>query len=160
MTDALDVQLQDGEHLVSDEEELVFRQATKHMFHGDLLSTAAFGPSSADKGMPSYSRSSKVTAQEARDWHSQHAKSASLGVWGLTVGEVIDSELKVIDDSQSPFASGQTKRAPGHCFIDFRDLSKRTERELRARLYFYAMRRGEIPTAEAVEDGQLFRYQP
>lgn len=149
------VELGDGEQLMSSESELVFRQVTQHMFDGDRIATTAFGPSTADRDMPSYSRSTVVTAQDSRDWHTQNAKSPSLGVWGITVGEVIDSGRYVVDDSRCSLDDGQ-KRSPGHCFVDFRELSKPQKKEVRAQLYFHAIARGELPTMATTPDGQLF----
>jgi hypothetical protein len=147
--------LLDGEQLMSDGGELAYRQTTKHMFDDGKIATTAFGPTPSDKGMPSFSRSSLVTAQDARDWHTRNAKSPSLGVWAVTVGEVVESERYVVDDSKTPLAGGE-KRAPGHCFVDYRGLSKAQERELRTKLYFRAIDRGEVPTEATPEDGQLF----
>ena len=152
---AFDVELRDGEQLMNNADELVFRQATKHMFDDGNLATSAFGPTTADKGMPSRSRSRVVTAQEARDWHTRNAKSPSLGVWAITVGEVVESERYVVDVSKTHLMDGE-KQAPGHCFVVFRRLTKQQERELRTKLYFRAIDRGEVPTAETLEDGQLF----
>jgi hypothetical protein len=151
----VDVELLEGEQLMSNAGELVYRQMTQHMFDGDKLKTEAFGPSSADRDMPSYARSTETTPQESRDWHTQNAKSRSLGVWGVTVGEAIESGRHVVDDSQRPPYEDK-RRAPGHCFVDFRGLSRPHKRELRARLYFYATDRGELPTKQTPEDGQLF----
>lgn len=150
-----DVDMLDGEQLMSDEDELVYRQITQHMLDGERVATTAFGPSTADRDMPSYSRSTVVTPQDSRDWHTQNAKSPSLGVWGLTVGEVIESGRHVVDDSLCPLDDGH-KRAPGHCFVDFRNLSKPQKKELRARLHFHATARGELDTAATPPDGQLF----
>ncbi len=62
------VELLEGEQLMSDEAELAFRQMAPHMFEdGGRISTAVFGPSTSDHGKPSYSRSSVVTAQQARE---------------------------------------------------------------------------------------------
>lgn len=150
-----DVELRDGEQLMNDADEFIYRQATKHMFDGGKLATTAFGPTTVDKGMPSHSRSRVVTAQEARDWHTKNAKSPSLGVWAVTVGEVVESERYVVDDSKAHLTDGE-KQAPGHCFVDYRRLTKQQERELRTKLYFRAIDRGEVSTAETLEDGQLF----
>lgn len=152
---AADVELSTGEQLMSYEGELTYRQVTQHMLDGDQLATTAFGPSSADRDMPSYSRSTLVTAQSSRDWHTLHARSPSLGVWGVTVGEVIESGSYVIDDSQVLVDDGQ-KMAPGHCFVDFRLLSRAEKKELRAQLYFHAVARGEIATTAATGEGRLF----
>lgn len=149
------IELLDGEQLMNTADEVVYRQATKHTLDGDKLATTAFGPASIDKGMPSYSRSTIVTAQESRDWHTQNAKNPSVGVWGVTVGEVVTSGRHVVDDSKTPVQTGE-KRAPGHCFVDFRALAKQQERELRTRLYFHAIARGELPTTITADDGQLF----
>jgi hypothetical protein len=151
-----DLELLEGEQLMSTAEELVFRQIAPHMLSDDgKIATTAFGPNTSDDNKPSYSRSSLVSAQEARDWHTQNASSLSLGVWGVTVGEVIASERHVVDDSACPVPEGK-KRAPGHCFVDFRGLSRPARKELRARLHMHAMERGEIPTESTTEDGQLF----
>ncbi|MEC5185931.1 hypothetical protein RCH12_003409 [Cryobacterium sp. MP_3.1] len=152
---APDVELLDGERLMHNAEELLYRQMTQHMLDGDKLKTDAFGPATADRDMPSYARSTKGTPQESRDWHTHNAKSPSLGVWGVTVGEAIASGRHVVDDSLCAVSEGQA-RAPGHCFVDFRGLSKPHKRELRARLYFYATDRGELPTTQTVADGLLF----
>jgi len=150
-----EVELLEGEELLSTAEEVMFRQVTKHMFDGDKLATTAFGPATADAGMPSFSRSSLVSAQESRDWHTQNARTPSLGVWGVTAGEVIASGRYAVDDSGIPLPAGE-KRAPGHCFVDYRGLSKREEREVRGQLYFFAVERGELPTTETSDDGHLF----
>jgi hypothetical protein len=154
MTD-FDVELLDGEQLMSDANELVYRQMTKHMFDGDRLKTEAFGPSSADRDMPSYARSAEATPQESRDWHTQNAMSPSLGVWAVTVGEAIEAGRHIVDDSRCPLVEGE-RRAPGHCFVDFRGLTKQRKREMRARLWFFATDRGELSTMQTPEDGQLF----
>ncbi|WP_417218146.1 hypothetical protein [Arthrobacter sp.] len=153
---AADVELQAGEQLMVKGGELIYRQIAPHMLIDDgKVATTAFGPNSSDNYMPSYSRSTAVTAQESRDWHTRNALHPSLGVWGIAVQEVIASESYAVDDSACPLGEGQ-KRAPGHCFVDFRRLSKPQRKELRARLYMHAMKRGEIPTNETVAEGQLF----
>lgn len=155
MTD-VDVELLEGEQLVSGREELAYRQIAPHMLiDNGKIATTAFGPNTSDQGKPSYSRSSLVTAQEARDWHTENARSPSQGVYGVSVGEVIESGRYLVDDSQCQ-PEGDSLRAPGHCFVDFRGLAKPQERELRARLYMHAMKRGEIPTEPTKVDGQLF----
>lgn len=150
------VELADGEQLMNETEELIYRQIAPHMLVDDgKVASTAFGPNSSDDNMPSYSRSTVVTAQQARDWHTDNAVSPSLGVWGVTVGEVIASGRYAVDDSRCPVPAGG-KRAPGHCFIDFRGLAKAQRKELRARLHMHAMERGEIPTEPAPKEDVLF----
>ncbi len=153
---AADVELLDGEQLLSDAKELAYRQIAPHMLVDEgKVATTAFGPNTADKGRPSFSRSTVLSAQESRDWHTQNARSPSSGVYGVTVGEVIESGRYVVDDSGCPIPDGAI-RAPGHCFVDFRGLERPLMKELRARLYMHAMARGEIPTVETAPPGQLF----
>jgi len=152
----LAVDLLDGEQLMSDADELAFRQIAPHMLidNGQVASTA-FGPMPSDNYMPSYSRSSIVTAQDARDWFDQNARSESHGVWGVTVGEVIAANRYVVDDSECPLPPGKV-RAPGHCFVDFRGLTRPQRKELQAQLLMHATERGEIPTVATPQDGRIF----
>lgn len=153
---AADVELLEGEQLMDIADELTYRQIAPHMLVNDgQIATTAFGPNTSDKDKPSYSRASRVSAQEARDWHTQNARSASLGVYAVSVGEVIASGRYTIDDSECAPPEG-APRAPGHCFVDFRGLGRAQKKTLRALLYMHAMNRGEIPTEATPEDGQLF----
>jgi hypothetical protein len=150
---AADLEFAEGETLVVGDE-LLYRQITKHLLddEGRVATHAFTGPSAEEK--PSYGRSSIVTAQDARDWHTEHAKSPSLSVHAVTVSEVIAAGRWVIDDSKSPLELGKT-RAPGHCFVDVRKLDRQALKDLRAELWQAAMRRGEIPTREPLPDGEF-----
>lgn len=146
--------LAEGETVVVEREELIYRQICEWMISGGTILTSVFGPSTSDAGRPSYSRSSIVSAQESRDWHNTYAPSRSTGVRALAIDEVLEVELLVIDDSGTPIPDGKL-RAPGHCFIDYRDLPKADVKSIRYKLYERAMARGEIPTVETAVDGQL-----
>lgn len=141
------VELSEGEHLVPASDELLFRQITEHQLaqDGKQLGSHAFGPVGADAGKASYSRASLTTAQNSRDWHTANARSASLGVWAVTANEVVTSRTVAIDDSDAPLPEG-SKRAPGHCFVDYREMPKAREKTVRGILLRYALARGEIPT--------------
>ncbi|MCV7629068.1 hypothetical protein ACH0AG_11075 [Micrococcus luteus] len=150
------LQLEQGEKLIEEEGELCYRQITPTLYIDEgQVATHAFGPSPADKGRPSYSRSSLISAQDARDWHSRNANKPSEAVYAVSVHEVITAGTFAIDDSGAPLTAGEV-RAPGHCFLDFRNMSKKEERELRAILYRHAMARGEIPTQPLNCDDGLF----
>ncbi|MGP9586160.1 hypothetical protein ACT3TB_10955 [Micrococcaceae sp. AOP34-BR2-30] len=150
------VQLKEGEQLVDEPYEVNYRQITPHLLKdGHRVASHAFGPSTSDEGKPSYSRSSVVTAQEARDWHSANARKPSEAVYGVSVEEVIEAGSVVVDDSDCAIPEGED-RAPGHCFVDFRGLPKHSVKDLRTKLYIHAMERGEIPTEPLLEDGALF----
>ncbi|GAA4053691.1 hypothetical protein [Agromyces indicus] len=150
----VDVELLDGECLMTDADELIFRQITDRMIDGDKINTEAFGPQTIDNGMPSFSRSSIVSAQEARDWHTLNARRPSVAVYAVTVGEVIDGGRHTVDDAGAPAEPGSV-RAPGHCFVDYRGLNRQRRKELRAHLYMCAMRRREIPTRATTPVSQL-----
>ena len=141
------VVLGDGEHLVGATEELLYRQITKHQLGRDgQLGSHAFGPVDADHGKASYSRASPTTPQASRDWHTEHARSPSLAVWAVTAAEVVKSKTFAIDDSAAPLVDGHP-RAPGHCFVDYRDMANAQIKNVRAILLRYALQRGETPTS-------------
>lgn len=133
--------LEDCEIALSDESELIYRQVTEHQWdsQSNTPATHAFGPSTVDKGMASYSRSSIVSAEQSRAWHNENASSLSLSVWGVSVAEVIGQETRVVDDAPCP-----GDRAPGHCYVDFRHLDKRDERRIRGMLLARALARGML----------------
>lgn len=141
------IPLLDGEILLTDVDEVLFRQATTPLW--DAInrqpSSTAFGPASIDAQKPSFSRSSLVTAQASRDWHQKNAKSPSHGVWGCTVGEVIAAASRAIDDSATP-----GPKAPGHAYVDYRGYNKSQERLLRSRLLIQALARGEFSTTDCL----------
>lgn len=153
MTD-VDIELAEGEVLVVDPLELIYRQITEWMVTAGGVQTYAFGASDADQGKPSYARSSVVTAEESRDWHNQHARSKSIAVFALTVDEVCEEELLVIDDTSCRLPHGLV-RSPGHCYIDMRRLTKVELKSVRFRLHERAMERGAVLKAESVPEGQL-----
>jgi hypothetical protein len=68
-------------------------------------------PSEKDEGQLSTSRSEKVSAAEAFEYHTQVLKFASIGTYAISVGEVIDENLRAVDDSDVP---GVEERPPGH----------------------------------------------
>lgn len=150
----VDLELLEGESLMSGVEERIYRQITALMVDGDQIATTAFGPATADRDMPSFTRASVRSAQQAREWHNRNANRESIAVYAVTVGEVIDGGRYVVDDSAKPLAEDE-KRAPGHCFVDYRGLSRPDKKELRAHLWLKAVARGEIATTTPLADGQL-----
>ena len=136
-----------GEEEVAASDELLWRQVTKSLWDekNDKPGSTAFSPSTADHGMPSFARESAVDAQAAQDWHQRNARSASFGVWAVSVNEVGTSQLRAVDDSGVPLTS-EEKRAPGHTYIDYRSLGKTSEREIRAALLKLALARGKVET--------------
>lgn len=149
MTDFVDLASCEAE-LLEDEHEDLFRQVPAHHWDDNVgrPRAAAFGPSDADQGKASYSRSIKVTPEESRTWHNDNARSASMGVFKVTVDEVVKATLRAVDDSACPVPVGE-KRAPGHCFVDFQHVDKKEQRRLRGLLLAHALAWGEIESQTA-----------
>lgn len=143
------LELEAGEVQIPAGAELLFRQVTEHQWDAqrDQPSSKAFAPASIDGGRPSFSRESVVTAQESRDWHQQHARSRSRGVWACSTAETEDVGLRAVDDSKTPLAAGES-RAPGHAYVDYRHVSKPDERLVRSLLLARALARGKITTTD------------
>lgn len=148
MTESTFAALRDGEELMTEQREILYRQVTIHTWDevNRQPSSKAFQPTGADAGMSSYSREGKIDAKSAREYHTAHAKSASLGVWGLTVEEVETEGLRAVDDSQSSPPEGLEEWPPGHCFVDYRHLQPREIRTVRGMLLAKALGREEIPS--------------
>lgn len=149
------------EHSISPSRELLYRQIPEHYWDpiAGKPSSAAFGPAGIDSGMPSFSRSARVNAQESRDWHQHNARSHSRGVWACTVEEVDAADTRSVDDSDCP-SLPHKPRSPGHCYVDYRHLDKRGERIVRASLLAAALQRGEISTSDGSGMLTAVRAQP
>lgn len=152
MSDNAPYALQAGEELVGKSDLIIYRQITEHLWNEKdrKPSSSAFGPATADKLMPSFVRSDKVSAQASRDWHNENARSPSLSVWAVSVAEVDEAATAVVDDSAVDLGEGEI-RAPGHCFVEYRHLeSKKSEvRQVRLRLLVSAIKRGEQTTKKS-----------
>lgn len=154
-----DIVLGEGESLVSEPTELIYRQITQHLLTPDgAIATHAYTDPSSGGGRPSYSLSSKVSAQDSRDWHTRNSRrngrAPSLGVRALSVAEVASAKRWVVDDGDAPLEQDEV-RAPGHCYVNVEKLDRTTLKSVRAILWRAADKRGEIPTDETLEDGEL-----
>lgn len=147
-----EIELGEHESLVesSGNDEHLFRQIPEHLYDPIAGQPAAhaFGPSTADAGKASYTRSSVTSAQESRDWYNAHARRISKGVYAVSVDEVAASGTYAVDDSRAP-VDPERPQAPGHCYVSFRGLAKGEVRRIRAILLRFAIVRGEIPTTSA-----------
>jgi hypothetical protein len=152
--------------LDKDSGEIIYRQIIGEWFQNGVPSSQAFGYADSDKLMPSYSRSTVVSAQEARDWFNKRPSgSKSLAVFGISISEATYAladagadggrEItRVVDDSAVD--KGDALVAPGHCYVDFRATEKRQKTEIRNRLCQAALRRGETFTTESGASIPLF----
>lgn len=149
MTNFVDLESCEAE-LLEDENEDLYRQVPSHHWDDQVgrPRAAAFGPSDADQGKASYSRSTKVTPEESRAWHNDNARSTSMGVFKVSVDEVVKATLRAVDDSGCPLPAGE-KRAPGHCFVDFQHVDKKEQRRLRGLLLANALAWGELESQSA-----------
>jgi hypothetical protein len=132
--------LEECEIQLVDEEQL-YRQIPSFNYDSQSGRPAAhaFGPSDSDKGKASYSRASVVSAEESFEWHNAKARSTSVSVWRIDVSEVIAAGIQAVDDNACEVLPGDPKRSPGHCFVDFRKLSKAEQRVVRAVLFTKAL---------------------
>lgn len=139
-----DVSLEVGEiEIKGDSAELLYRQITPHIWVSDdgVPANHAFGPLPIDKGKPSYSRESKTEPQTSFEWHNDNANSPSHGVWACSVEEVNQASLAAIDDSG---VTVNPPQAPGHCYVDFRGLSRGERKDRRSILLRAALARGLV----------------
>ena len=117
-----------------DENELLLRQVHPNFIVESRISSQAFLPTAKDDKKLSVNRSSMVSAQEAFDLHTKVKKLQSIGVWGVTVGEIhaMDSLLIEYDPIEAPVQDRS------HSLINFSKLSsesriKATAKQLAAK---------------------------
>ena len=155
--------LEAGEEVLSDPDELFYRQCPEYAFVDGEPSARIFSESSSDQGKLSGARSTKTTAELAY-LHRQHNgageagesttpfpdKVTTVGTYALTVEQIgeVSTEtglaLRAVDDSQILADSAP----PGHTYLDQRHLgakpSNPDKRRLRAELLIRAMRHGRL----------------
>ena len=103
---------------VENTSELQWRQVSKFALRKDgRLRPQAFKGTSEDILSISTSRSEKVTAQAAFEFHTQNLGLSSEGTWAVSVEEVQSCGARVVDDYDCPDVE-----VPGHSFLDFRHL--------------------------------------
>jgi hypothetical protein len=154
-----DLELGEGETLMADPTELSYRQITAYLLDpSGAIATHAYTGEKSSGGRPSYSASSKVSAQDSRDWHTRNAglngRATSLAVRAISVEEVVAAKRWVVDDSAAPLGQDEV-RAPGHCYVNAVGLDRLALKSLRAALWKAADDRGEIATNETLEDGEI-----
>ena len=74
---------------IEDEDELLLRQVHPNFIIESRITSQAFLPTEKDDKKLSVNRSSMISAHEAFDLHTQQKKLQSVGVWGISVGEVL-----------------------------------------------------------------------
>ena len=132
--------LEPGEILLTDEDELVWRQVNPKFFDRGQVTEQAFQPTSDDPRRLSCSRESLQSAEGAFK-HFTNDGYLSVGTFAVTVGEVTSAGSRAVDDSE---VQTQSPPTPGHTFLDYRALDRNERRDLRDDLAFYATSRGLI----------------
>ncbi|MGW6258513.1 hypothetical protein [Streptomyces sp. NPDC055085] len=112
--------LRPGEIEITDSDALVWRQVNPAFIHDGRVSSQAFVPTEKDAGELSVNQASLVSAEAAFDHYTRTLEFPSAGVYSLTVGEVAEVPLSVVDDNA--VEDGET-RPPGHAFVDFKPIT-------------------------------------
>ena len=132
--------LEDWEESMVDVDEAVHRQVHPRFYDQGIISDAAFVAREDEQRKLSSTRSGKVSPECARKHYIDVLKLASAGVAELKVGEVEGESSRCVDDSADP----NDRLPPGHCYIDFRGLTKSARRDLREALAEIATERGLV----------------
>jgi hypothetical protein len=122
--------------LLTDEEEILFRQVIPEWIDTGIPSSQAFTPTRKDLGQLSIARSSLTTAEAAYKHYTAVLNLASAGVWGITVGEATEVGLKCYDAPDND--------VPAHGFIDFRTLGRKAAVRSSKLLAAHARTRGRL----------------
>ncbi|OHV49354.1 hypothetical protein BCD48_12960 [Pseudofrankia sp. BMG5.36] len=107
-----------GEQILSDADELLWRQVHPAFVSRGRITSQAFTPTEKDARQLSVSRSALVTAERAHRHHTEVLGLASVGSYAVSVGDVSAEDLRVIDDAESTMVLESAP--PGHAYIDFR----------------------------------------
>lgn len=114
-------------------DEIMLRQVLPSWVQDGRPSSAAFSPNSADAGSLSVDRRSIVDPKQAFEAYLQRGLSSG-GVWGVSVGECLDQELKCYGDHLDD--------NPAHALVHFGDASKSAQKRIGSRLREKAHSRG------------------
>lgn len=130
--------------VLTDDDELLFRQVHPNWMKGDEPSSQAFKPTSKDAGRLSVARGSMTTAEAAFDLHTGAMGLVSAGTWAVNVGEVSRDPVSLSALGDAVF---EPVPDPAHALIDFGGLARR-EVEIKAKLLLAAARsRGRLHPA-------------
>ena len=122
--------------LLTDPDELLFRQVPSAWMDDGVSSNQAFRPTRKDEGQMSIARGSLTTAEDVYKHYTAVMNLDSVGTWALTVGEAGAAGLQSFDHHRADI--------PAHGFIDFRDLSRRNAERKSMILGPHARERGRL----------------
>lgn len=125
------------DEILTDTEEMLFRQVHPSWVDDGVPSSQAFIPTRKDEGELSIARGSLTTAEAAFKNYTTVQQFDSAGSWGISVGEVLTAaELNCLG---APLDGDQA-----HGFVDFRGLARRQ-----------AEKKGKLLVARARQRGRL-----
>lgn len=144
-------ELSQGEELLTDPNERLWRQVHPQRISEGVISSEAFEPGRSDAKQLSCSRESKVSAEEAYAHYTLELRMQSAGVAAISVQDVESgapipgnesavASLRAVDDT----ASGGSDLPPGHTYVDFRPLGSARAAKKAKQLAFLAHKRGAI----------------
>lgn len=135
-----DSQLADGEEHLSEQKELLWRNAHPTWIVDGELTSQAFRPTPKDQQKLSTAREDKVSAEDSFKEFTETFEFESVGVWAVSVGDVKKQGLRSIYDESSP--STPKPCLKGHTSIDFTSVSNNQAKRIGGRLRDRAETRG------------------
>jgi hypothetical protein len=128
--------LEDGETVLEDKAESLWRQVHPKFFQDGEVSSLAFRPFPRDNGMLSVRREAFGADRSYHDHVRLGLDSA--GTWTVSVGEVLEVGARAVDDSALP------DRPEAHAYVDYRHLSRRQTEAAAKRLRAAATQHGRV----------------
>lgn len=132
--------LEQGELLLTDGVERLWRQVHPQFQNAGVVTSRAFAGGSDDPQRVSTAREARCTAADAMSDHLARGRR-TVGTWAVTVGEVDGVGRRAVDDSALPDVPDD------HAYIDLRGLDDRSERRVRRDLAAQANARGCVHAA-------------
>lgn len=125
---------------------LFLRQAPDPFHQDGRVTSEAFVPQPRDEGRLSGNLSSVTSARESSEYRAKVRQRPGQCVWGLTVSEVGDAGLEVLEDS---VAFPEIPLPPGHASLDFRAVlgyadARHRVRDIAADFAILANQRGRL----------------
>lgn len=121
--------------------EAIHRQVNPRFIDQGIVAASAFAAREDEDYKLSMTRSSIISAQDAIEQFTKSFGLRSAGAAEILVGEVNQRGSRCVDDSSDP-----VHQLPvGHCYVDYRGLTKQERRILRVSLAEIASSRGVIP---------------
>jgi hypothetical protein len=134
--------MDDDAEVLTDDDELLFRQVHPSFVRDGRPSSQAFRPTPKDAGKLSVARGALTTAAAAYRHYMERLRLPSAGTWGVTVGECREQGLPAVADPLA--APPATVADPAHAAIDFTGHSRSQAEAKGTRLARKACERGRL----------------